>query len=208
MVTISNLHQELEDRQAKINKIYESVFRKAVDRVKYINSQSTNCECLFTIPAFMFGVPLYNLNFCRQYVIARLEDHNFFVRVSPPNIIYISWKYRPINDNDSYTMRPLTYNAPTKYGGFLDTKRPLTLLDAAEASMPLDPDENKQNLFDKIDSEFINKNTMNTGLFPMGGSSNPKRTQIIQRRPMPTDLDAILNQLDGGLNNINGSLLP
>jgi len=202
VINISNLHQELEDRQAKVNRIYEQVFRRVVDKIKYTNSQSPACQCLYTLPAFMFGVPLYEINACRDYIISRLNDHHFYTNYMPPNIIYINWQQRPISDDDLGRTRVLNYPSHARIPqiGYLDTSRPLTIMDANEAMMPPDPDEEKIDIFQKIDSEFINKNTMNAGLFPKGTTSQGRANVVLplqHRKPMPADLDTILRQMEG-----------
>jgi hypothetical protein len=202
VINIGNLHQELDDRQAKQNRIYEQVFRRVVDKIKYNNSQSVACQCLYTLPAFMFGVPLYEINACREYIISRLNDHHFYTSYMPPNIIYINWQQRPVRDDDLGRTRVLDYPSHAKIPqiGYLDTSRPLTIMDAAESLMPPDPDEEKIDIFQKIDTEFINKNTMNAGLFPSGTTSQGRANVVLpmqHRKPMPGDLDTILRQMEG-----------
>jgi hypothetical protein len=202
VIDISNLHLELQDRHAKQNRIYEQVFRRVVDKIKYTNSQSPACQCLYTLPAFMFGVPLYEINACRDYILSRLSDHYFYTSYMPPNIIYINWQQRPVRDDDLGRTRVLEYPTHTKIPqvGMLDTARPLTIMDANEAMMSPDPDEEKIDIFQKIDSEFINKNTMNAGLFPKGTSSQGRANVVLplqHRKPMPADLDTILRQMEG-----------
>lgn len=201
VININNLHQELEDRQAKQNRIYEQVFRRVVDKIKYTNTQSSACQCLYTLPAFMFGVPLYEINACRDYILSRLADHHFNTNYMPPNIIYINWQQRPVRDEDLGRTRILSYPSHTKIPqiGYLDTSRPLTIMDAQEAMMPPDPDEEKIDIFQKIDNEFINKNTINAGLFPKGTTSQGRSNVVLplqHRKPMPADLDTILRQME------------
>lgn len=184
IINIGNLHQELEDRQAKQNRIYEQVFRKVVDKIKYVNSQSTECQCLYTLPAFMFGVPLYEINACRDYILARLNAHHFSTNFMPPNIIYINWQQRPVRDDDLGRTRLLNYPTHVKNPqiGYLDTSKPLTLMELNDSLLPPDPEEEKQNIFNKIDNEFINKNTMNAGLVPQSYSKNNNRGLAGQSR--------------------------
>lgn len=195
LINIGNLHQELEDRQAKQNRIYEQVFRKVVDKIKFVNSQSNNCQCLYTLPPFMFGVPLYEINACRDYILTRLNDHHFYTNYLPPNILYINWQQRPVLDENLGRQRVLDYPTHAKIPqiGYLDPSKPLTIMDLNESLMPPDPDEEKMDIFAKIDNEFINKNTMNAGLLPSGRSNT---VMPMQRRPKPSELDAILEHLE------------
>jgi hypothetical protein len=86
MISIQNLHAEVMARQSKRYEIYEEVFQKVVSKIKYENTKSDTCYCLYKLPVLVFGVPLYNLGACAEYIINRLKEHYFQVNFMPPNI--------------------------------------------------------------------------------------------------------------------------
>jgi len=80
----------------KLNKRHESFERvlsmchKTIS--KSINVLRNNNHCLFEVPEFVIGYPLYDLNECITWVVEQLTGGGgFYVRYFFPRILYISW---------------------------------------------------------------------------------------------------------------------
>ena len=71
-------------------KTFNKVLNKCYNRIKF--AAKKNAEwCFFTVPNYLVGVPLYNINDCIIYIIKQLVNGGFLVKYTHPNLIYISW---------------------------------------------------------------------------------------------------------------------
>lgn len=166
MISIQNLQAEVMARQSKRYAIYDEVFQKVVSNIKFKNTQSESCYCLYKLPIWLFGVPLYNLSACAEYIINKLKEHYFQVYFTPPNILHIYWKkeYMPHS----------TYNNPYNYQGMPNSQispsypypypnqnpnlniNSITMQDLQNAKqLAINPSKNKQSIFAEIDKAFV-----------------------------------------------------
>ena len=82
------VHQKKKTQQKK--ELYESVMKKVHYRIEGVASRSET-QCLFQVPEFMLGMPLYDSFHCSGYVIERLKKEGFHVQYMHPNWIHINW---------------------------------------------------------------------------------------------------------------------
>lgn len=86
--------------QKKINKRQEA-FDKVLDNVNIQIQKAANGSklfCLYEVPDFLIGFPLYDINECIAYIINKLHDNGFYVRYYFPRILYVSWNAAEIED--------------------------------------------------------------------------------------------------------------
>lgn len=95
MLNINNLHNEIAKREHRKQNIYNKIFEKCCNRIMTVNIKSNDCYCLFVVPSFVFGVPLYNVTQCIIYVMQNLIDKGFKVQYTHPNLLYINWSEKP-----------------------------------------------------------------------------------------------------------------
>ena len=82
------VHQKKKSDQKKA--LYESVMKKVHYRIEGVASRSET-QCLFQVPEFMLGMPLYDSFQCSGYVIERLKKEGFHVQYMHPNWLHINW---------------------------------------------------------------------------------------------------------------------
>ena len=83
------LRRTLELRLRK-EKSMQHVLGKCFRHVqKSANNEAT--ACLYEVPEFIIGLPVYDLNECIQYVHQRLLDQGFQVGYLFPRILLITW---------------------------------------------------------------------------------------------------------------------
>ena len=95
MLNIHNLHKEIEKREDRKNKTYQTILDKCHYRIILTNSKSNDCFCFFIVPTFVYGIPLYNMTKCIIFIMEDLIDKGFKVSYTHPNLLYISWKEKP-----------------------------------------------------------------------------------------------------------------
>lgn len=87
---IRKLYHTQKKRDDYRQEMYDSVLRKAHCRVETAAARKETV-CLFQIPGFLLGMPLYDPYQCCGYVLQRLQTDGFVVAYNHPNILRIDW---------------------------------------------------------------------------------------------------------------------
>ena len=99
MISIRELHKEVEHREEQKIKTYQMVFEKCVAHIKKTNTECSSCCCFYECPQFIYGIPLFDVSSCVIYIMNELIHKGFEVYYTHPNLLYISWKTKPSPDN-------------------------------------------------------------------------------------------------------------
>ena len=84
-LNMKELYSTINEKTLKRMEIYDDVLKKCHLRIKY-NSTLERTYCFYQIPEFIIGVPLYDVNEMKTYVIAEIGiNHN------GPNWLFITW---------------------------------------------------------------------------------------------------------------------
>lgn len=95
MINIEELHRNQEKRGESNEKVYQEVLKK-IHQVIIITSKTTpNKFCFYLVPTYIYGLPLFNINECIIYLVAKLSENGFDVRYTHPNLLLISWLVKP-----------------------------------------------------------------------------------------------------------------
>ena len=70
--------------------IYDEILVKCHKKIKY-NSDLERTYCFFQIPEFIIGVPIYNVNELRTYIMNSLKKDGFEYLYVEPNWLFIAW---------------------------------------------------------------------------------------------------------------------
>ena len=84
------------DKNTEIQR--KSIYLKILNRVhKKITTTSkiknNNKYCFFIIPEIILGVPTFDTEDCKQYIIKSLLDNGFQIKYTHPNLLFISWSH-------------------------------------------------------------------------------------------------------------------
>ena len=88
---ISNLYNKINERNTKILEKFDDILKKVHNRILY-NANLEKTYCFFQIPEFIIGVPLYNVNDLKNYLITSLKKDRFTLFYVEPNWLFISWE--------------------------------------------------------------------------------------------------------------------
>ena len=87
---IRKLYHTQKKRDDYRQEMYDSVLRKAHCRIETVAARKETA-CLFQIPGFLLGMPLYDPYQCCGYVLQRLKTDGFVVSYLHPNTVRIDW---------------------------------------------------------------------------------------------------------------------
>lgn len=88
---INNLYDRINERNSKRLEKFDDILKKVHNRILY-NANLEKTYCFFQIPEFIIGVPLYNVNDLKKYLITSLKKDRFTLIYVEPNWLFISWE--------------------------------------------------------------------------------------------------------------------
>lgn len=83
-------------KQEDLAKLYtfNRILTRVHDKIKVAARQKNSEQfCWYLVPEMLMGVPNYDKNACITYMISKLEENDFVVRYTHPNLLFISWKH-------------------------------------------------------------------------------------------------------------------
>ena len=89
-LNINDLYSSINDKNFKRMKKFDDILLQIHRRIKY-HAELEQTYCLYCIPEFIFGVPLYNINDLKKYIMDTLKKNGFKLMYFHPNTIFISW---------------------------------------------------------------------------------------------------------------------
>lgn len=96
-INILDLHRMVNEKKDKQNFCYEKLLEMTHNKVKRAAAQKS-LRCLFEVPSYVFGYPLFDLNECIDFIVQELKANGFVVNYYFPNKIYISWDFEEIDE--------------------------------------------------------------------------------------------------------------
>lgn len=121
--------------QLNINELYNSAKRKELNKFQTFDKILVKChnriklyaenhktECLYQIPPFIVGIPLYNINELQEYIVSALKNNGFLIKEYTYNWLFISWnknkkevKKKPQKNNNNEYRFIEDYNPTGKF---------------------------------------------------------------------------------------------
>ena len=92
MINIYNLSKKKVEKENLKNEIYNKILERCHKKIKLAANQ---CESytFFVVPEYEFGIPMYNVLSCADYLVKKLRENHFYVYYTYPNLIIISWSH-------------------------------------------------------------------------------------------------------------------
>ena len=69
---------------------FDDILLQIHRRIKY-HAELEQTFCIYSIPEFIFGIPLYNINDLKNYIMNTLKKNGFKILYFHPNTLFISW---------------------------------------------------------------------------------------------------------------------
>ena len=92
-LNISNLYETMWERNMKRYEKFDDILKKVHNRIKY-NAKNEKTHCFFQIPEFIIGVPLYNIEDLKNYLMDSLKKDGFKLIYIDPNWLFITWEIK------------------------------------------------------------------------------------------------------------------
>ena len=96
-LSVRELMMRMQVRQESRNVCFEKIYDKCCAHIER-HANKNSLFCLYQVPEFMLGFPLYDINMCITYVKEKLESNDFLVKYYFPNLLYISWNVNEMQE--------------------------------------------------------------------------------------------------------------
>ncbi len=106
MINIEELHREQDRKEQNKSEIFLTILEKVHQKIKFTSQVSKDKFCFFSVPTYVYGLPLFDINSCIIYLTKTLTDNGFDIKYTHPNLLLISWLQKPqkhtnINNNET-----------------------------------------------------------------------------------------------------------
>jgi hypothetical protein len=95
--------------------VYREIYSKCLAKMKHTNNILRRMECNFQVPAFVWGIPIYDYEDLRNYILYRLNEnginHAYFV---DDYTLYISWKPEHIDKKKYQLAKKKSFENPAE----------------------------------------------------------------------------------------------
>lgn len=89
----SDLFEKRKQRDGAKLKSYNKILEQIYTRVRTSSREGADPWILYTLPPFIFGEMLFDLQDLVVYLVYMLRAQQYEVRYTYPNLLYISWKH-------------------------------------------------------------------------------------------------------------------
>jgi len=128
--SVFEIQQKQQNREKRRTKIYTKILENCFKRIK-LSADKEETVCIYTLPEYMAGVPLYNMTDCVMFILKHIKEKGFNCRYCHPYTILITWnkggKYIEYkNKENDINKLDLKYKPIDEYkpsGNFLYTKK-------------------------------------------------------------------------------------
>ena len=92
-LNINSLYETMYERNLKRYEKFDDILRRLHNRIKY-NAKNEKTFCFFQIPEFIIGVPLYNIEDLKEYLMKSLQKDGFQYMYVDPNWLFVTWELK------------------------------------------------------------------------------------------------------------------
>jgi len=90
---ISKLYYSQENRNTLRLSVSREIVRRVHSRIELISNHGhrTDTSCIFEIPRYLVGFPIYDINVVASFVVETLSKEGFFIQRLTESQLLISW---------------------------------------------------------------------------------------------------------------------
>lgn len=191
MTNIYDLKHELMEKRLKKHKTYEIIYDKIVSKIKFTNSNTNNCYCVYQFKKVEFGMPKYNVEECISYVSEKLRKNKFKIGLIDHDKILISWLH--ILEQQTKSERVI--------------EKQVSLMDLKEREI-LNKQNQQMNQLQNLDNKFIQQSSHfgdTLQQFPLYNISQPVFNTNNRTQLPAIDYTAYNNNANNNNNNYSNN---
>ena len=91
-INLDELYEKKQEQDKNKLFTYNKILTRIHEKIKLTSRQKCNQHfCWYVVPEIILGVANYDHAGCIAYIVDKLQENNFMVRYTHPNLLLISW---------------------------------------------------------------------------------------------------------------------
>ncbi len=91
-INLDELYEKKKEQDKNKLYTYNKILTRIHEKIKLTSRQKSNQHfCWYVVPEIILGVANYDHAGCIAYIVDKLQENNFMVRYTHPNLLLISW---------------------------------------------------------------------------------------------------------------------
>jgi len=91
-INLDELYEKKQEQDKNKLFTYNKILTRIHEKIKLTSRQKCNQQfCWYVVPEIILGVANYDHAGCIAYIVDKLQENNFLVRYTHPNLLLISW---------------------------------------------------------------------------------------------------------------------
>jgi hypothetical protein len=91
-INLDELYDTKKEKDLQKLQVFNRILNRIHTKIKMTSRQKINSNfCWYVVPEVMLGIVNYDRVMCISYIIAKLEENDFQIKYTHPNLIFISW---------------------------------------------------------------------------------------------------------------------
>jgi len=91
-INLDELYEKKKEQDKNKLFTYNKILTRIHEKIKLTSRQKSNQHfCWYVVPEIILGVANYDHAGCIAYIVDKLQENNFMVRYTHPNLLLISW---------------------------------------------------------------------------------------------------------------------
>ena len=91
-INVNQIQRDKYERDRYKYNTYKRILEKCYLKIKTC-SDNNQTYCIYTIPDFIIGEPLFRKQFCADFIMEHLRQNGFKPAFVPPTYVFISWDF-------------------------------------------------------------------------------------------------------------------
>lgn len=108
-INIYDLYRDMNTKKKKRLETFDRVLTMCHNKIRD-HATKEQFECVYEVPEFIVGMPVFDINRCLVYIIKNLRRNGFKVTYHFPKYLHISWKIDDINIKNKDSMLFIEYD--------------------------------------------------------------------------------------------------
>lgn len=114
MINIHELNRRRREKHQRDLEIYHRVLKRCHNRIR-LSAHKMGTQCVFTVPQYIAGLPLYSLRDCISFLKQTLRQNGFKVKNLNFDQLFISWKHIPLGEDHTNNVSHTDHSTSTQY---------------------------------------------------------------------------------------------
>ena len=83
-LNIHELYESARKKELKKFETFDKILQRCHNKIT-LYAENRKTECIYEVPGFIIGVPLYDINELREYLVSSLNKNGFIEKPQPNN---------------------------------------------------------------------------------------------------------------------------